>query len=322
MNLFSFIKTIFPTIENHSSKITEMKNIDEKSIGEIQEESNKFFRTMLDQTIFRKFKTKDWIDSDTGSGALVDITFFISKGKIKEIEYSFYTLNVDHFLSIEFDLKNYKIKIPTEFYDEKSPEVFIFDFEAKNAEDINPLSLALEFPYSSNVEKLKDTFDEYIRNLRLGGKIIIDIDWFLSNPLHREHLNPIKNINYKNLKKKEKLDLWMEYNRHCSEDSSIEEICDMIKLFQKESEIIIITGRDESQRESTLKWLADQRIEISKLIMTSNILPENILKFKVEELKKIQNVKFIFESDKDSSEYFRNSGYKVIHPNIDYLKNI
>ena len=110
--------------------------------------------------------------------------------------------------------------------------------------------------------------------------IISDLDGTISNYEHRAHL-------YNDL-------LYSEFNRAGADDPPIENICNILRaLKDNETEIIILTARDESCRAMTLKWLElnekneaeRQLIEEKFKLDWDNMLKEN--QRKNQELKEM-----------------------------------
>jgi hypothetical protein len=74
--------------------------------------------------------------------------------------------------------------------------------------------------------------------------VIVDIDGTIANGKHREHF----------LHQEEKD--WDSYFSNCDKDTPIQEIVDLVETLGKNGyEIIFCTGRRDTEREKTVKWL-------------------------------------------------------------------
>ena len=115
--------------------------------------------------------------------------------------------------------------------------------------------------------------------------IISDLDGTISNYEHRAHL-------YNDL-------LYSEFNKAGADDPPIENICNILRaLKDDETEIIILTARDESCRAMTLKWLELNDIPCDQLYMrplndttSDHITKENLYKNNLSD----RNVWFVLE---------------------------
>ena len=89
----------------------------------------------------------------------------------------------------------------------------------------------------------------------MGKRIIIaDLDGTLSDYGHRIHL--YKDKNYK------------AFNKAGINDKPIENICNILRMLQdEETEIVIMTARDETCRKDTSKWLRLNDVPYDRLIM-------------------------------------------------------
>jgi uncharacterized HAD superfamily protein len=84
--------------------------------------------------------------------------------------------------------------------------------------------------------------------------IISDLDGTLGDYSHRVHL--YKEKNYK------------EFNKQGINDRPIEKICNMLRaLHDSETEVWVITAREETERAMTEKWLKLNEIPCDKLLM-------------------------------------------------------
>lgn len=132
---------------------------------------------------------------------------------------------------------------------------------------------------------------------------IFDIDGTLADCTHR--------LNYVLKDKKD----WDIFHKSASEDTPILETIECAKaLKQAGYEIVIVTGRPESSRGITEKWLLDNGIEFIELFMRENWnhVPDFQLKKEIYE-NKIQDkyeVLGIFEDRKNVVEMWRSLGLR------------
>lgn len=89
----------------------------------------------------------------------------------------------------------------------------------------------------------------------MGNRIVIsDLDGTLSDPTRRLRL--YKKGDYK------------AFNKAGKEDKPIENVCNMVRgLKDSETDIVVITARDESCREDTIEWLRLYDVPCDKLLM-------------------------------------------------------
>ena len=84
--------------------------------------------------------------------------------------------------------------------------------------------------------------------------IISDLDGTLSNYEKREHFYNSKN--------------YFEFNKAGIEDTPIENVCNILRnLKDDDTDIVIMTARDEYHRSATLEWLKIYDIPCDKLLM-------------------------------------------------------
>ena len=84
--------------------------------------------------------------------------------------------------------------------------------------------------------------------------IISDLDGTLSNYEKRKHFYNSKN--------------YFEFNKAGIEDTPIENVCNILRnLKDDDTDIVIMTARDEYHRSATLEWLKIYDIPCDKLLM-------------------------------------------------------
>ena len=111
--------------------------------------------------------------------------------------------------------------------------------------------------------------------------IVCDLDGTLANIEHRRYL----------VESKPKQ--WDEFYARCKDDSPNLPVIEVVRALTLSYLMIIVSGRRESTRRDTIKWLSDNRIVYSDLIMrpdgdfrADDILKEEILntKFNKEQI--------------------------------------
>lgn len=78
--------------------------------------------------------------------------------------------------------------------------------------------------------------------------VTVDLDSTLCDTGHRQHLLTDAQS------RGEPVD-WAAYAAMCTDDGLVEAVAILVRLLSKEHAVHIVSGRDESARESTYKWL-------------------------------------------------------------------
>ena len=113
---------------------------------------------------------------------------------------------------------------------------------------------------------------------------------------------------------------WEKFHSLCGDDPPIEGICRVVRALCKENVVILLTGRNESNRRATEIWLGRQDIRVDEILMRpeGNFEPAEILKLKmIDEYfgsreKALAEVSCIFEDSEKNTEAFRNCGFTVL----------
>lgn len=148
--------------------------------------------------------------------------------------------------------------------------------------------------------------------------IIMDMDYTLSIPKHREHLLPYKRDDYVKSSLEKKISLWKDYFEGCENDPPIKAMIALVHLLQNHYDIHIVSARDESARLSTEKWLEQHKIEYSgiHLRQIGDVRPAYSVKLEI--LKSLENanneISIIIDDDSRNVIKFEEQNYNVIQP--------
>jgi len=146
-----------------------------------------------------------------------------------------------------------------------------------------------------------------IKKISLPGKkkiVICDIDGTLADVSHRVH--------YINGNKKN----WTKFFDSMVHDTKRENTAQLLDLTYKDHPVVLVTGRPETHREQTEKWLEDNNINYYKLIMrdSNDWRPDYIVK---EEILKsyfnIDDIEMVIDDRKSVISMWRRNGLKVIN---------
>lgn len=85
--------------------------------------------------------------------------------------------------------------------------------------------------------------------------VVVDIDGTLANTQHRKHFVESRPKN------------WAAWNAGMSADTCHEDIRQLVTELSLRREVIICTGREDTYREVTEKWLTDNQIPFDKVFM-------------------------------------------------------
>jgi FMN phosphatase YigB (HAD superfamily) len=169
--------------------------------------------------------------------------------------------------------------------------------------------------------------------------IIFDLDGTLADCEHRRHfVDPTKDLNLRCIKYKDgsydvhsvddptlyswKPD-WQSFYEACDKDTPIEPVIDILEHLKRDTygysipEIQIWTGRCESVREKTLKWLSDHYIHYLSLKMRpiGDHTPDDQLKERWldEEIAKGNKIDFVFDDRVKVVDMYRKRGIFVFN---------
>ena len=140
--------------------------------------------------------------------------------------------------------------------------------------------------------------------------IIFDLDGTIANISHRVHYlkdyeNPDGSWNKKSN--------WSKFHNSISEDIVVEPIKFMLNhLYSNFIDIIILTGRNDSVKKNTVKWLKDNEVSYDHLIMRPKNDNRSDTVFKLEQLKKLEKnfkIHFIVEDRNRVVKMWRDKGY-------------
>lgn len=151
--------------------------------------------------------------------------------------------------------------------------------------------------------------------------VIFDIDGTIADNNHRLHYltGPDKN--------------WNLYNSEMHKDKAITAVLSKLKTLAKTKPIILLTGRPESKRNTTVKWLRDQGVgflfanrlaDLTKgyiyLIMRPDDNRDENHHYKSKEVEKIKRAGLkpviAYDDDIKCRRMFRDFGIRVIDPAI------
>lgn len=85
--------------------------------------------------------------------------------------------------------------------------------------------------------------------------VVVDIDGTLANTQHRKHFVESRPKN------------WAAWNAGMSADTCHEDIRQLVTELSLRREVIICTGREDTYRDVTEKWLTDNQIPFDKVFM-------------------------------------------------------
>lgn len=136
--------------------------------------------------------------------------------------------------------------------------------------------------------------------------IIFDIDGTLANIEHRrKHVSDGK----KN---------WPAFNREMVHDTPYMDICWMFRTLQaqRDTTMLIASGRGEEDRDKTTKWLVDNHIHFEGLYMrpAKDKRPDNIIKYEIlEEIRSAYGEPFLWFDDRNQVvNEIRSHGVRVL----------
>ena len=88
-----------------------------------------------------------------------------------------------------------------------------------------------------------------------NGPVVVDVDGTLANTQHRKQ--------YVESRPKD----WAAWNANMAQDTVHEDIRHLVVELSLRREVIICTGREETYRDVTEKWLTDNQIPFDKVFM-------------------------------------------------------
>ena len=140
--------------------------------------------------------------------------------------------------------------------------------------------------------------------------IIFDLDGTIANISHRVHyLKGYENPDGSWNKKAN----WNKFHNSISDDIVVKPIKFMLNhLYSNFIDIIILTGRNDSVKKNTVKWLRDNEVSYDHLIMRPKNDHRSDTVFKLEQLKKLEKnfkIHFIVEDRNRVVKMWRDEGY-------------
>jgi hypothetical protein len=139
---------------------------------------------------------------------------------------------------------------------------------------------------------------------------VFDLDGTIADNTHRLHFLKLKTT-----------DRWDIYKSHSSNDTPILEMLYVFNFLCTYKNVIVISGRNESERLDTLAWL--KKNTYFSLTERLFLRPDNNFvssyEYKAEQLhnaiKKlnIKNINLIFDNDLDTIMKFKHLGYMCMH---------
>lgn len=144
---------------------------------------------------------------------------------------------------------------------------------------------------------------------------IFDLDGTLCDCKHRLHhiTPPAGLVHFKDEEHEWKPD-WESFYKNCDKDTRIEDVCVLFEILNaiQNCRIIIITGRPESCREQTEKWLVDNFFRCPDVYMRANgdHRPDYEIKREIYEniIKHEYDIIGIFEDRKQCVDMWRKLG--------------
>jgi len=117
---------------------------------------------------------------------------------------------------------------------------------------------------------------------------------------------------------------WDEYHRWGCHDRPVKEMCALIESMSTNAlwKIVGITGRPESFRAMTMKWLVDNRLHLDELMMRDDNDYRPNAKMKVEMCREkfgtplSKHISFIIDDNEDICSAFRAEGVTTLQVSI------
>lgn len=134
--------------------------------------------------------------------------------------------------------------------------------------------------------------------------IISDLDGTISNYEKRAHFYNSKN--------------YYEFNKAGIEDTPIESVCNILRnLKDDDTDIVIMTARDEYHRHATLEWLKIYDIPCDKLIMRKskdNRYDDEVKESLFKDNFKSSQIWFVLEDRRICVDMWRKLGLTCLQP--------
>jgi hypothetical protein len=135
--------------------------------------------------------------------------------------------------------------------------------------------------------------------------IIVDIDGTLSDSSHRQHFMT-----------GEKKD-WKSFYGKMSEDKPNEWCKNIIQRFVSHHCILLVSGRPDDHKETTVKWLQDNGIYFNELYMrkSGDFRTDFIIKKEIylNKIKPLYDVEFCIDDRKQVVDMWREQGLVCLH---------
>lgn len=204
--------------------------------------------------------------------------------------------------------------------------IYIFDIDGCLA-DIENILLTYKESYSKKLEEYEKNKEKYNKDLKIYQYELEQINNKLS--VNKDLVEPIepKVPQMYEDKLKDKIDFAYFYS-HIEEALPIGGIVDTFVALALTKKVIILTGRDEMYKGSTIDWLRKviskrfnddtyRRINFSTIFKPTknNDTTEKYKKDKVNELAKQYNIQLIIEDCPAIIEEFTKLGFLVLSPN-------
>jgi uncharacterized HAD superfamily protein len=112
---------------------------------------------------------------------------------------------------------------------------------------------------------------------------------------------------------------WDKFYDSCFEDEPIQEVIDLVKVLEKNYDIVYCTGRRESVRAITHNWLINRGLLVDKLLMRPNEDKRHDTEVKPEQLSNagilLQEIAFVLEDRDTMVAKWRGLGLKCLQVN-------
>lgn len=109
---------------------------------------------------------------------------------------------------------------------------------------------------------------------------------------------------------------WDSFYKACFDDEPIEEICNLVLNISNKYIIVYCTGRSESVRDKTMKWLKFYTMPSGLVLMRSNDDIRHDTEVKPELIKnagiKLENIAFVLEDRNSMVKKWREMGLKCL----------
>jgi hypothetical protein len=136
------------------------------------------------------------------------------------------------------------------------------------------------------------------------GPVVVDVDGTLANVLHRRHWVASKPKN------------WAAWNASMHLDTCHEDIRQLVVELSLRREVIVCTGREDSYREVTEKWLTDNQIPFDRVFMrrAKDYRPDSVVKAELlDQIRQWHGEPWIWLDDRNQVvDAIRAAGVRVL----------